>query len=55
VFAGDQLCGVTLNAKSLREIRKRKLIVGFGVDPDMTQFWVAMGFINGGVLRGDER
>jgi hypothetical protein len=55
VFAVDQFCDVALDAKTLCDMRESKIIIKFSAGPNMAQFQAAMGFIGGGVCRGEKR
>jgi hypothetical protein len=44
-----------LDAKTLCDMRKSKIIIEFRAGPNMAQFQTAMGFIGGGVCRGEKR
>jgi len=55
LFAVDQFCDVALDAKTLCDMRKSKIMIKFNAGPDMAQLQTAMGFIGGGVCRGGKR
>lgn len=55
LFVVDQFCDVALDAKALCDMREAKVIVELGAGPNMAQFQTAMGFIGGGVCRGEKR
>lgn len=55
LFAVDQCCDVALDAKTLCDMRKSKIIIEFSAGPNMAQLQAAMGFIGGGVSRGEKR
>lgn len=55
LFAVDQFCDVALDAKTLCDMRESKIIIEFSAGPNMAQLQTAMGFIDGGVCRGEKR
>ncbi|HEX5636915.1 MAG TPA: hypothetical protein VFY78_07520, partial [Gammaproteobacteria bacterium] len=55
IFAVDQCCDFALDAKTLCDMRKGKIIIEFSAGPNMAQLQTPMGFICGGVFRGEKR
>lgn len=53
-FLGDQFGGVALQAEDLGAMRKLEVARQFGAGPDLADFQPSMGFIGGGVLRGEK-
>jgi hypothetical protein len=51
----EQLSGIALDTEDLADVGEVQIAVQFGVGPDVTDFQAAVGFIGGGVLRGEKR
>jgi hypothetical protein len=54
VFLGDDCGGVALDREDLGGIGKGKIASQFGTGPDVADFQPSMGFIGGGVVRGEK-
>jgi len=54
VFLGDDFGGYPLDAEDLGGIGKGEIIRQFGAGPDVADFQSAVGFIGGGVVRGEK-
>jgi hypothetical protein len=52
---GEDLGGIALDAEDLADVGEVQVAVKFGAGPDVTQFQSPVGFIDGGVLRGEKR
>jgi hypothetical protein len=53
-FLGDEFGSVALEAEDLGAMRKLEIARQFGAGPDLADFQPPMGFIGGGVLRGEK-
>jgi hypothetical protein len=54
VFLGDDFGGVALDTKDLGGIRESKIARQFGTGPDVADLQSAVGFIDGGMVRGEK-
>lgn len=55
VLLAEELGGIALDTEDLTDVGKVQIAVKFGVGPDVTDFQPPVGFIDGGVLRGEKR
>jgi hypothetical protein len=53
-FLADQFGGVALEAEDLGGMGESEIAGQFGAGPDLADFQPSMGFIGGGVLRGEK-
>jgi hypothetical protein len=54
VFLANDFGGVALDTKDLGSIGKGKIASQFGTGPDMTDLQASVGFIGGGMVRGEK-
>lgn len=53
-FLSDDFGGLALDAEDLGGIGEGEIIRQFGTGPDVADFQAAVGFIGGGVVRGEK-
>jgi hypothetical protein len=55
VFLAEDFSGIALDTEDLADVGEVQIAIEFGVGPDVTDFQSPVGFIGGGVLRGEKR
>jgi hypothetical protein len=55
VFIGEDFGGIALDTEDLSDVGEVQVAVEAGTGPDVTDFQSPVGFIDGGVLRGEKR
>jgi hypothetical protein len=54
IFLGDDLGAVSLDREDLGGIREGQIAGQFGAGPDVADFQSSVGFLDGGMLRGEK-
>ncbi len=54
VFLGDNFGGIAFDAEDLGGMREGEIPRQFGAGPDVADFQSSMGFIGGGMVRGEK-
>lgn len=55
LFFGEDLGAVALDTEDLADVGEVQVVVEFAAGPDVTDFQPPVGFIDGGVRRGEKR